>query len=562
MFRPCAIVPSRNHFAVVGDIVGGLRAAGLPVFLIDDASDDAARGVLAALHAPERGVTVHRFEANQGKGGAVIKGFELASDRGFTHAVQVDADGQHDLSALPLLLSLGKANPTALIVGAPEFDRSMPRARRFGRWITHLWVCIETLSLQIVDSMCGFRLYPLAPTAALLAEERLGRGMDFDTEILVRLMWRGTPMCFVPVRVSYPAGNLSNFDLWRDNLRISAMHARLFGTMLLRWRQILRNRRRLHEARGSHWSAMAERGTYWGLRCLGRIYRIGGRRLLMLPLLAVGLYFYVSGSEQRRASLSFLRRVAAFQGSKRRPGRLDSLRHSLGFARRTADTFAAWQDGLAPDEIELANPEELLRLTSSASGILLIVSHYGNVELSRALLSPEQRARLTVLVHTAHSANFARLLQRAQPEAAINTLQVTELSPATAMALKEVVDRGGWVAIAGDRTPAGGHGRASRARFLGEDAPFPQGPYIIAHLLECPVYLMFCVREGRRHRLYLEPFAERLALPHRDRAAALDGWAQRYAERLEEYCLRDPYQWYNFFDFWAFRPQEIAAGAG
>jgi predicted LPLAT superfamily acyltransferase len=549
-FRPCAIVPSRNHAAVLADIVQRLRAAGLAVFIVDDASDAPARAAIAALHAPEHGVVVFRFALNQGKGGAVLEGFDLASAAGFTHAAQIDADGQHDLAALTPLLALGEAHPDAVIVGAPIYDRTMPLGRRLGRWITHLWVAVEILSPRLIDSMCGFRLYPLAPVRALLAQESVGRRMDFDTEILVRLIWRGVPVLRLPVRVTYPAGNRSNFEPIRDNWRITRMHARLVLAMLVRVPRLLRDRVAPQASR--HWSGMAERGAYWGLRALAAAYRWTGRWGCLAALLPITLYFHLTGAEQRRASRLFLRRAYAASGKGREPGWLDGVRHSLGFARNAVETFAAWVGGVDLSAVDMPDKAEIDRVAASARGIVLIVSHLGNIELSRATLDPATRARITSLVHTRHAENYARLLRRFRPEAAFNTLQVTEMTPATIIALKEAVERGGWVAIAGDRTPVSGGGeRTSRVRFLDHDAAFPQGPYVIAHLLGCPVYLMFCLREGDRYRVYFERFAERIELPRRGKQAALADLAARYARRLESYCLRDPFQWYNFFDFWA-----------
>jgi predicted LPLAT superfamily acyltransferase len=131
-----------------------------------------------------------------------------------------------------------------------------------------------------------------------------------------------------------------------------------------------------------------------------------------------------------------------------------------------------------------------------------------------------------------------------------DTIQVTEMNPGTMIALKAAIEHGDWVAIAGDRTPVRGDERISIAPFLGQDAPFPQGPYVLAHLLECPVYLMFCMQQKGGYGLYFEMFAERITLPRRDKQAAISEWAARYAKRLESFCLMDPFQWYNFFDFW------------
>jgi glycosyltransferase involved in cell wall biosynthesis len=240
----CAIVPSHNHWTVIGTVVSRLRAQGLPVLIVDDGSAEPARTALAALHAPEAGITVHRLAVNRGKGAAVLEAFRLAWTAGFTHAVQVDADGQHDMDALPALLALAKRHPKALVTGVPRYDDTIPLGRKIGRWITHVWVWIETLSLQIVDSMCGYRVYPLAAVRALLERQSVGLRMDFDTEIMVRLFWGGTPICGLPVRVSYPPGNLSNFDLLQDNWRITKMHTRLVLFMLAHLPSILAHRPR------------------------------------------------------------------------------------------------------------------------------------------------------------------------------------------------------------------------------------------------------------------------------------------------------------------------------
>jgi len=216
--------------------------------------------------------------------------------------------------------------------------------------------------------------------------------------------------------------------------------------------------------------------------------------------------------------------------------------------------------GMDPVMIEVVDRETLDRVLAGREGILLIVSHLGNIDISRALLDKEQRSRIKLLVHTIHAQKFARILQQFRPEAIADTIQVTEVNPGTMIALKEVIESGGWVAIAGDRTPLTADARVSRAQFLGYDAPFPDGPYLLAHLLECPVYLMFCLRRNGGYSLYFEKFADRITLPRREKSAALAQWAACYARRLESFCLIDPFQWYNFFDFWNAKPATAKAG--
>jgi len=198
--------------------------------------------VLDAL-AQGPGITLVRLARNQGKGGAMIAGLRAAAGAGWTHALQIDADGQHDAADIPGFLARARAAPTAVICGVPVYDESVPLGRLIGRYATHVWVWINTLSLAIRDSMCGFRVYPLARVASVLDVRALGRRMDFDPEVLVRLHWRGVAIVSLPTRVTYPADGLSHFRLGRDNLLISRMHARLFLGMLLRsprllWRKV------------------------------------------------------------------------------------------------------------------------------------------------------------------------------------------------------------------------------------------------------------------------------------------------------------------------------------
>ncbi len=548
-FNCCAIIPSYNHSELVGVLVRHLRDLELPVFIIDDGSNEPTRAALAALHAPECEVTVDRLDTNRGKGAAVMRGFDLARAAGFTHALQVDADGQHDLSKLAELIALGAAHPDALIAGAPVHDTSMPRGRRIARSITHFWVGIETLTLHPVDTMCGLRLYPLEGVRKLQACHRLGHRMDFDIEIFVRLIQGGVPVFLVPVRVVYRPGNVSNFHLIRDNWLITVTHTKLVLGLPLRAPAMLRRSRPPDDA-SSHWASLAERGAYWGLGFLALVYRVIGRNGCIVAVLPIALYFHLTGAEQRRASREFLRRAYRAKGIDYEPGWLATFKHSFGFARKTVDTFAAWLGGMKSNEVVAIDKSTLDSAAASRQGILLIVSHLGNIDISRALLDDAQRSRLKILVHTIHAENFSRILRQFRPEAMADTIQVTDLNPGTMIALKDAIERGDWVAIAGDRTPVRGDERISMAPFLGRDAPFPQGPYVLAHLLECPVYLMFCIRQEGRYSLYFEMFAERISLPRRDKQAALSSWTARYAQRLESFCLIDPYQWYNFFDFW------------
>lgn len=242
-YRPCIVIPHYNHPRSLAATVQRLRALDVPVWIADDGSESAARAqaiAVAGAAAPQ--VRLVQHEHNLGKGAAVISACRAAREAGHTHALQVDADGQHDLDDAARFLALARDNPRALVLGVPRFDATVPRARLYGRYVTHAWVWIHTLSLAIRDSMCGFRVYPLEPMLEVVRQERLGLRMEFDTEVIVRMFWRGTPVVNVPTHVSYPSDGVSHFHLWRDNVRISRMHARLFFGMLRRAPRLLRRR--------------------------------------------------------------------------------------------------------------------------------------------------------------------------------------------------------------------------------------------------------------------------------------------------------------------------------
>ncbi|MDQ3201555.1 MAG: glycosyltransferase family 2 protein [Pseudomonadota bacterium] len=238
MHNPCAVVPVYNHETAITTVVEALITCGLPCILVDDASDQPCAKVLDQL-AEREGVYLIRLAANEGKGGAVMTGLREASRLGFTHALQVDADGQHDLQDVALFIEQSRVHPASVICGYPQYDASVPKGRLYARYLTHVMVWINTLSLQIRDSMCGFRVYPLPPTLMLIDSAKIGKRMDFDSDILVRLAWRDQPMQWLPTRVRYPLDGVSHFRMFHDNVLISSMHTRLFFGMLLRAPMIL-----------------------------------------------------------------------------------------------------------------------------------------------------------------------------------------------------------------------------------------------------------------------------------------------------------------------------------
>ena len=230
----CAVIPSFNHSAKLARITAALLAKNIAVIIVDDASTAEHSTVLTEISDGNDNIHLISHQINQGKGGAVITGLMAAQNLGCSHVLQVDADGQHDLNDIDALLALSAKYPLALISGKPVYDDSIPKGRLWGRSITHFWVHIETLSLQVKDTMCGFRVYPLATSCQLINQVSLGKRMDFDIEIMVRLFWRNVDIKFIPTKVDYPEDGQSHFRALHDNVLISWLHTRLVIGMLVR----------------------------------------------------------------------------------------------------------------------------------------------------------------------------------------------------------------------------------------------------------------------------------------------------------------------------------------
>lgn len=307
-----------------------------------------------------------------------------------------------------------------------------------------------------------------------------------------------------------------------------------------------------------HWSQVQESGALIGIRIMFFTYRWVGRWAFTLLLYPVISYFYLTKKTARQASEDYLTRV-------REHGALplsesiqrQSFRHFLQFGRGLLDKLAAWTGAFQYKDVGFHNRDDFLNMVKQGSGALAIVSHLGNIEVCRSLAEQSQHVKLNILVHTKHAENFNRMMNKLDTDNHLNLIQVTDMSPATAIVLQEKLNAGEVVVIAGDRTPVTG-GRQTTANFLGDLAWFPQGPYILASVLRCPVYLMFCNRTEKGYEVFFEAFAERIRLSRKQREEDLRYWVQRYADRLAHYTLRFPLQWNNFYPFWATPDDAVA----
>ncbi len=239
------LIPSYDPGPKVFETVRAAREQWAPVWIVVDGSTDGTGAGLAALAREDTGLRVLVRERNGGKGTAVLDGLVEALRQGFTHALVMDSDGQHPAGRIPAFMAASAARPEAMVLGEPVFDASAPAIRVKGRRISNWWANCETLWAGINDSLCGFRVYPIA---ALVREMQASLGMrrfDFDVEAAVRLSWRGVPAVNLSAPIRYfsaAEGGVSHFNYWRDNVLLTSMHARLFGGFLVRLPWLLARR--------------------------------------------------------------------------------------------------------------------------------------------------------------------------------------------------------------------------------------------------------------------------------------------------------------------------------
>lgn len=307
-----------------------------------------------------------------------------------------------------------------------------------------------------------------------------------------------------------------------------------------------------------HWARTGEAGALRGMRFMVWVYNFAGRGVFSFILFFVISYFYLRRGSARRASRDYLRRVR-----QRYPDVLGkaplwwlSFRQFYAFGQATLDKYLAAIGVPAPIYMH-PDIERLLYVEKPADeGCLLIGEHLGNIEYSQIIAERYPDLTVNVLMHDEHARNFARLLEEKVPERSVNLIRVTDIDFDLALNLRERVQRGEWVVIAGDRVPVENSGRVARPEFLGARAAFPIGPYVLASLLQCRVYLLHCFRSNGGYHIRVEQFAERIAPDRKRRHEAYEEYAQQYATALEAQVPHAPLQWFNFYDFWGSHAEE------
>ncbi len=305
-----------------------------------------------------------------------------------------------------------------------------------------------------------------------------------------------------------------------------------------------------------HWSNIEDFGVVWGMRFLLWIHRYIGRWVLPFFMYPVIAYYLLTNRLARNSSRQYLTRLKAYApGVPVAPTAWWSFRHFLSFAHSILDRVSAWTGVLNTDDLVFTNRAEVEAHLNKGQGVLLITAHLGCLEVCRALAGSRTDIKLNILVHTKNAERINALLAPMSMHRHLELIEVSEVNPATAIKLHNKISQGEFVVIVGDRVPSPGKvsGRDSSTvsvDFLGAPAKFAQGPFILAHVLKCPVMTMFCLRQGSKYHIHCEPFADRVYLPRKTRQQDLQHYVKLYVERLEHYCQLTPLQWFNFYPYW------------
>ncbi|MCR5218044.1 MAG: glycosyltransferase family 2 protein [Treponema sp.] len=231
----CFVVPVYKHGSTLEDVVVSLLEFKCPIIVVDDGNGERDRELIEKCAQNHKEVILITFEKNRGKGAAVFAAVRRAHKEGFTHIFQVDSDGQHDSGRCRDFMALAEKYPDSIICGYPEYDESVPLARKNGREFSNGWARLVSWRPGIKDVLCGFRIYPVKPFIRVLNTSiYLNRRMGFDAEILVRMLWINTGLVNEAVHVTYPKDGISNFRMVGDNVTISFTFARLCAGMIIR----------------------------------------------------------------------------------------------------------------------------------------------------------------------------------------------------------------------------------------------------------------------------------------------------------------------------------------
>lgn len=544
------LIPYYNHPHTIVPLVELLKPYGLDIIIVDDGSNVESKQVLQIIVAQNNPKThIITREQNGGKGAAIKEGIVFAECIGMQYVLQLDADMQHDLIKIPEFLKQSQANPNAFICAKPQYGADAPKSRLYGRKITDFWVWVNTLGGNLYDVMCGMRVYPIQQILPLLKQCASNR-MDFDPEILILAYKARLKFVWIDVSVKYGSGGISHFKAFKDNLLISKMHAKHFFLLP----KYLWEKYRFQ--RSKNWWQRKERAGVFFLKLTLLLVTILPNFLLNFCVIVVTFFYYVFSKEERKNLGVFYDNLQNFQCQEKlsffkRQSAIYKNFYHFGWA--ICDKIAVWKGKISYQNLlvphrELMNKE----LRNKQRGQILLVSHYGNIEVARAMSNAFDMLDITILVYQENAFNFLNLINKVSQNK-LRVIHVSTLDIQSVLELEKILENGGHIGIMGDRTAIDSTKNA-KFSFLGKECFFPQGAFLIAGLLKSKISILWCQRVGRKYQVELERILvegkDSNVILGRDRRKSVRGLIQQYVESLEKRVCANPQYWFNFYDFW------------
>jgi predicted LPLAT superfamily acyltransferase len=543
--RFCAIVPLFDNASTVAAVVRGCLEHVGEVIVVDDGSTDDGPARVRDVE----GATLVSLGRNRGKGAALRRGLEEAARRRYTHAIAIDADGQHDPSYIPRFRETAARRPGAIITGVRRLERAgAPGSSHFGRFFSNFWYAVETWR-TVADSQCGYRAYPVERTLAL--RTRTNR-YTIEHETIVLAAWSGMEVHGeVVMDVHYGEDVVSHFRSLDDNVRHSFLNAFFTLARYSGAHRLLR--RELPPPPGSgrpDWidaRSLGNRPGYWWFETLARLGGVDAAYRFLDVV--VSYYAAFAPREYREASLSYLRRQ--FPGAGRWELERHRWRHFRSFGETVLDQGLVPHVDLSTIRIQGHGLEHIEGAARAGGGLILLGAHFGPWQYAAMGLG-----RRGITVHVAALIQEARAMDAylsAQRSRTTDPMPEIILlsgdSPFSSLPVVEALREGKVVALHADRTILG---KSARVPFLGDDASFPLGPFVLAEVTGAPVCIWFAAKTDRRTvRVQVhEPITVGPG-PRSGRDRRIRDALYRYVELLEQTVRNHPYQWYNFYDFWA-----------
>ena len=322
-----------------------------------------------------------------------------------------------------------------------------------------------------------------------------------------------------------------------------------------------------NENENKHWSQQEEQAAgYWQLKFLLILFNLLPVVVMRIIAFPVGFFYFLFSKRGRTESKRFLSTIAPFikdpKIEKKCRSPFGPLRHIISFSLALIEKIQSWSGKFPFNNIHFKDDDisVLVSELESGRGVFLIFSHLGNAELLRGMLGLDKtgltkKISVTAIMDLKVTAHFNRMIKELNPQSAMDIISADEIGPHTAVLLEEKIASGGMVLIAGDRTSALGESRKYPIPFFGKEADFSSGIFYMAAMMNAPVYFIFGMR---RKDLSLIPeydmYVHKNNLPFeyskKERLKNSLILASSFVSLLENYCKEQPFQWYNFFDFW------------